>query len=128
MFDCWFIFSIKNTFSSAVAIYQITVNYPDIIEVETFNQSHVIIPGEQKTICTLKVQKKFELCDSKSPVQLTVKSNITNLKLPITCYDGKLQLVCALFVPANYNLYQLQRTLNHFFIFMAYSFRLRVAN
>ncbi|OXA52873.1 hypothetical protein Fcan01_12442 [Folsomia candida] len=85
-------FSIKNTFSSAVAIYQITVNYPDIIEVETFNQSHVIIPGEQKTICTLKVQKKFELCDSKSPVQLTVKSNITNLKLPITCYDGKLQL------------------------------------
>ena len=93
MFFLFLFCSVRNNFSATVAIYQISVSHPEIVHVDNFNQSQVIPPGEQKTIFTMKIQKKSELCDPKSEVQLTLKSNITNLRLPITCYDGKLHLV-----------------------------------
>ncbi|CAG7716425.1 unnamed protein product [Allacma fusca] len=85
-------FSVRNNYSAAIAIYQVSVSHPEIVHVDNFNQSQIIPPGEQKAIFTMKVQKKAELCDSKAEVQVTLKSNITNLRLPITCYDGKLHL------------------------------------
>lgn len=85
--------SVRNNFSAAIAIYQVSVSHPDIVYVERFNQSQVIPSGEQKELFRMKVQRKAELCDPRAGVHLTLRSNITNLRLPITCYDGKLRLV-----------------------------------
>jgi hypothetical protein len=57
------------------------------------NGSHTIPPGEELDLFELKVKKRGELCDPKSEIQLILKSNVTNMILPITCYDGKLQMV-----------------------------------
>jgi len=88
-----FLNSVRNNFSTAVAIYQVSVNHPEIVQIDQINQSHVIVPGEQKTIFTLKVNNKDDLCGSKEEIQLTLKSNITSYKLPIICYNGKLEMV-----------------------------------
>lgn len=76
-----------------MAIYHVAVSHPDIVKVNNFNYTHIIPPGEQKTIFSLKVQRKGEICDARNKIEVTVKSNITNVKLPLTCYDGKLALV-----------------------------------
>ncbi|ODN00128.1 Transmembrane protein [Orchesella cincta] len=85
-------FSVLNNFSATVAIYHVAVSHPDLVQVNSFNQTHIIPPGEQKTIFSMKIQRKREICDTRNKIEVTVKSNITNIKLPLTCYDGKLQM------------------------------------
>lgn len=68
------------------------MSHPDLVKVNSFNQTHVIPPGEQKTIFSMRIQRKGEICDARNKIEVTVKSNITNIRLPLMCYDGKLQM------------------------------------
>lgn len=86
-------FSVRNSFTDSIVIYDVSISHPEIIQVQKLNPTLIIAPGELKDIFTIRVQKKLELCESPNQVQLILKSNITNLILPITCYDGKLDSV-----------------------------------
>jgi len=76
----------------------VIASHPDIIQVNKLNQSHVLKPGEKKDIFAFQVLQKSELCEASGNVEITIKSNITNLKLPVTCYDGKLSMVFPLLI------------------------------
>lgn len=86
---------IRNTFPTPIAIYQVTVSHPDIFELTNFNGngSQTLPAGGELDLFEIKVRKREELCNPKSNIHLILKSNVTNLSLPITCFDGKLQVV-----------------------------------